>query len=121
DFTFEEGLVGISGIEAYGTAIRDEEMRLARASDSILFGAVGGATQDTYATVRPEDAIFRLRKDFNLYANLRPVVATPALLDASPLKAEILEGVDMLIVRELTGGLYFGSPKEHRTLPDGSR
>ena len=120
-FTFEEGKVGISGIEAYGTPIRDEEMSLARASDSILFGAVGGATQDTYATVRPEDAIFRLRKDFNLYANLRPVVATPALMDASPIKAEVLDGVDMLVVRELTGGLYFGTPKEHRTLPDGSR
>ncbi|MGI8857978.1 MAG: 3-isopropylmalate dehydrogenase [Thermomicrobiales bacterium] len=120
-FTFEVGQVGIAGIEAYGTAIREEEMSLARASDSILFGAVGGATQDAHATVRPEDAIFRLRKDFNLYANLRPVVASPSLIDASPLKPEVLDGVDMLIVRELTGGLYFGSPKERMIAPDGQR
>ncbi len=120
-FTFEEGIVGVSGIESYGIAIRDDEMALARASDSILFGAVGGAVQDAHATVRPEDAIFRLRKDFNFYANLRPVVATPALIDSSPIKREYLEGVDMIVVRELTGGLYYGSPKERRTTPDGMR
>lgn len=120
-FTFEEGIVGVAAIDAYGVAIRDAEMNLARASDSILFGAVGGATQDAHATVRPEDAIFRLRKDFNLYANIRPVVTTPALLDSSPLKREVLEGVDMLVVRELTGGLYYGTPKERRTEADGTR
>lgn len=120
-FTFEEGIVGVSGIEAYGIPIRDAEMDLARASDSVLFGAVGGAVQDAHATVRPEDAIFRLRKDFNLYANLRPIVASPALMDASPLKRAVLEGVNMLVVRELTGGLYFGTPKERLTAPDGQR
>ncbi len=120
-FQFREGLVGLAAIEAYGTALREEELQAGRESDAILFGAVGGAVQDTTGTVRPEDAIFGLRKTFNFYANLRPVKVTRALIDASPVKAEVIEGTDILVLRELTGGLYFGSPKERRTLPDGSR
>ncbi len=120
-FQFREGLVGLAAIEAYGVALREEELQAGRESDAILFGAVGGATQDTTGTVRPETAIFGLRKTFNLYANLRPVKVTRALIDASPVKAEVIEGTDILVLRELTGGLYFGSPKERRTLPDGSR
>jgi len=120
-FHFREGLVGLAGIAAYGTALREEELQAGRESDAILFGAVGGAVQDTTGNVRPEDAIFGLRKGFNFYANLRPVKVTAALIDSSPVKAEVIEGTDILVLRELTGGLYFGSPKERRTLPDGSR
>ena len=120
-FHLTEGLVGLAAIEAYGVAIRREELDAGHASDSILFGAVGGAGQDTSGKTRPEQAIFGLRKEYNLFANLRPVKVQPTLAQSSPVKPEVLEGVDMIIVRELTGGLYFGSPKERRMFHDGTR
>jgi 3-isopropylmalate dehydrogenase len=97
-------------------------MTLAQQADAVLFGAVGGPKWDSvpYA-VRPEAGLLRLRKDLGLFANLRPAICYPALADASSLKREVVEGLDIMIVRELTGGVYFGEPKEIVTLEDGSQ
>lgn len=116
-FTFHQALVGVAAIEAEGDAISDATMALCRQSDSILFGAVGGLQHDL--KIPPERAIFRLRKEFELFANLRPVRTLKALEDASTIKAEVLRGTDLLVVRELTGGLYFGKPSEIRETAHG--
>ncbi len=110
DLIYDEQLVGGASIDAHGTAITDEAMAAVKASDAVLLGAVGGPKWDSTDpnAVRPEQGLFRLRADLGLYANLRPVKPLRALLDASPLKRERVEDVDMLIVRELTGGLYYG-------------
>jgi len=110
DLTYDEHKVGGAGIDEYGVAMTDETMAACKASDAVLLGAVGGPKWDTNETgaVRAEDALFGLRKGLGLYANLRPIRPLRALYDASPLKRELIEGVDMLIVRELTGGLYYG-------------
>jgi len=110
DLTFEEHLVGGASIDAHGTSITEEAMAAVKASDAVLLGAVGGPQWDSNdpAAVRPEQGLFRLRADLGLYANLRPIRPIRALYDASPLKRERIEDVDMLIVRELTGGLYYG-------------
>lgn len=110
DLTFEAHLVGGASIDAHGTAVTDEVMDAVKASDAVLLGAVGGPQWDSNdpAAVRPEQGLFRLRADLGLYANLRPIRPIRALYDASPLKRERIEDVDMLIVRELTGGLYYG-------------
>ena len=102
--------------------ITDEAMKRAQEADAVLFGAVGGPKWDTvpYA-VRPEAGLLRLRKDLGLFANIRPAICYPALADASSLKREVVEGLDIVIVRELTGGVYFGEPKELVTLEDGSQ
>ncbi len=115
-------LVGVAAIEAEGDAISDRTMQLCQQSDAILFGAVGGVAryEGPNAKVQPERALFRLRKDLQLYANLRPVRPFEALLNASTIKAEVLRGTDMLIVRELTGGLYYGKPSEIRETAQGS-
>ena len=115
--TLTEALVGQAAIEAEGAAISDATMALCQRSDAILFGAVGGAgVGNPNAKAQPENALFRLRKELALFANLRPVRALPALLGASTIKREVLRGVDLLVVRELTGGLYFGKPSEiHET------
>jgi 3-isopropylmalate dehydrogenase len=111
-------LVGGAGIDAYGVAIRDEDLATCAAADAILLGAVGGPQwDDPRATVRPEQALFAMRGGLGLFANLRPVSVHPALVPASPLRPELLDGVDMLIVRELTGGLYFGSRTEASGAP----
>jgi 3-isopropylmalate dehydrogenase len=110
DLTFEEHLVGGASIDVHGTAVTDEVMDRVKASDAVLLGAVGGPQWDSNdpAAVRPEQGLFRLRADLGLFANLRPIRPIRALYDASPLKRERIEDVDMLIVRELTGGLYYG-------------
>jgi 3-isopropylmalate dehydrogenase len=110
DLTYDEQLVGGASIDAHGTAITDAAMAAVKASDAVLLGAVGGPKWDSTDpdAVRPEQGLFRLRADLGLFANLRPVRPLPALYDASPLKREIIENTDMLIVRELTGGLYYG-------------
>jgi 3-isopropylmalate dehydrogenase len=110
DLTFEEHLVGGASIDVHGTSITEEAMAAVKASDAVLLGAVGGPQWDSNdpAAVRPEQGLFRLRADLGLYANLRPIRPIRALYDASPLKRERIEDVDMLIVRELTGGLYYG-------------
>lgn len=122
DVTFEtdEGLVGGSAYDAHGVAISEEDMAKATQADAVIFGAVGGPKwADVPYEARPEAGLLRLRKDLGLFANLRPALCYPALADASSLKKELVEGLDILIVRELTGGVYFGEPKEVVTLEDG--
>ena len=110
---WSEFLVGGAAIDAYGVAIRPEDVTACGEADAILLGAVGGPKwSDPSSTVRPEQALFALRGGLGLYANLRPVSVHPALAAASPLRPELLDGVDMLIVRELTGGVYFGERRE---------
>lgn len=118
-FTFHNALVGLAAIEAEGDAISDATMAQCESSEALLFGAVGGASHAKSA-IQPERALFRLRKELALFANLRPVRPLPALLDASTIKADVLRGTDVLVVRELTGGLYFGKPSEIRETPQGS-
>ncbi len=112
-FEIEEGLVGGAAYDAHGAAISEDDMARAMAADAVLFGAVGGPKWDGVAyEVRPEAGLLRLRKDLALFANLRPAICYAALADSSSLKKELVEGLDILIVRELTGGVYFGEPKE---------
>lgn len=104
-------LIGGGAIDAYGVPLRDEDIDLARSADAVLLGAVGGPKWDNPASsVRPEQGLLRIRKALGLFANLRPVIARDALLQASPIKPEIVSGTDLLVVRELTGGIYFSRP-----------
>ncbi len=119
-FAWQELTIGGAAIDAYGTACRPEDVETCRDADAVLLGAVGGPKWDNPdAAVRPEQALFALRGGLGLYANLRPITVKPQLIDASPLKPELLEGVDCLILRELTSGLYFGTPSEQRTTSEG--
>ena len=118
---FECAHIGGSAYDTHGVPIRDEDIELARQSDAVLLGAVGGPKWDRLdRRHRPEAGLLRLRYELGLFANLRPVRVFDALVDASPLKPEVVRGVDLMIVRELTGGLYFGKPSEVRGEP-GSR
>jgi 3-isopropylmalate dehydrogenase len=118
-FQMEEFLVGGCAIDAVGTALPSETLNACLKSDAVLLGAVGGPQwDDPLAAVRPEQGLLGLRKGLGLFANLRPVKPHPQLLDASPLKTEYLEDVDLLVVRELTGGIYFGQP-QGRSMQDG--
>jgi 3-isopropylmalate dehydrogenase len=121
-FETEEGLVGGSCYDAHKVSITDATMAKAHAADAVLFGAVGGPKWDSVPyDVRPEAGLLRLRKDLALYANLRPAVTYPALADASALKRELVEGLDIIILRELTGGVYFGEPKTITDLGNGQK
>ncbi len=121
-FETEQGLVGGSAYDADKVAITDATMALAQASDAVIFGAVGGPKWDHVPyDVRPEAGLLRLRKDMALFANLRPAICYPALADASSLKREAVEGLDIMIVRELTGGVYFGEPKTITDLGNGQK
>jgi 3-isopropylmalate dehydrogenase len=108
-FTTREGLIGGIAIDQTGTALPDATVAACREADAVLLGAVGGPKwDDPNAKVRPEQGLLKIRKELGLFANLRPVSLHPALKGASPLRADLLEGVDLLVVRELTGGIYFG-------------
>ena len=115
DFTFELALAGGCSIDEHGHALTDAALRVAHAGDAVLLGAVGGPKwDDPKAQVRPEQAILGLRKELGLFANLRPVQVNRHLVHASTLKPEVLDGVDLMVVRELTGGVYYGRPSERR-------
>ncbi len=121
-FDVSEGLVGGCAYDKDGVAITDETMDEAMNADAVLLGAVGGPKWDKVPfAVRPEAGLLRLRKDLELFANLRPAIVFPALAEASTLKTELVAGLDILIVRELTGGVYFGEPRGIETLPNGER
>jgi 3-isopropylmalate dehydrogenase len=114
DVELRDDLVGGAAIDAYGTALRPETVELAQTSDAVLFGAVGGPKwDDPKAPVRPEQAILGLRAALGTFANLRPARMQPALVHLSPLKAEIVQGADVLFVRELVAGTYFAEPKKY--------
>ncbi len=110
DFAFEEHVFGGASIDAHGTALTDDTLAACQRADAVLLAAIGGPKWDTTdpAKPRPEQGLLGLRKGLGLYANLRPVRPVPALYDASPLKREVIDGTDLLVMRELTGGLYFG-------------
>tara|TARA_B100001027_G_scaffold154175_1_gene108352 strand:+ start:5523 stop:6611 length:1089 start_codon:yes stop_codon:yes gene_type:complete len=121
-FEIEKDLVGGAAYDEHGLSISNAAMDLAHKCDAIIFGAVGGPKWDNVPfEVRPEAGLLRLRKDLDLFANLRPAICYKALAEASSLKKELVEGLDILILRELTGGVYFGEPKEITDLPDGQK
>src|ERR1700728_2877777 len=122
DFRTEDGLVGGAAYDAHQVAITDETMAKAHAADAVIFGAVGGPKWDDVASdVRPEAGLLRLRKDLGLFANIRPAICYPALAESSSLKREVVEGLDIIILRELTGGVYFGEPKTITDLGNGQK
>lgn len=121
-FDISEDLVGGAAIDARGTPITDETMQKAKDADAILFGSVGGPRWEKLGfQLRPEIAILRLRKELDLFANLRPATVLDPLVDASTLKPEVIRGLDLMIVRESTGGVYFGEPRGIETLPSGEK
>jgi len=121
-FETEDGLVGGASYDATGVSVTDATMEKAKAADAVIFGAVGGPKWDKVPyDVRPEAGLLRLRKDLGLYANLRPAICYPALADSSSLKRELVDGLDIVVVRELTGGVYFGEPKTITDLGNGQK
>src|SRR2546428_8866520 len=121
-FESEEGLVGGCAYDAHGVAITDATMAKAQGSDAVIFAAVGGPKWDKVPyDVRPEAGLLRLRKELGLFANIRPAICYPALADSSSLKREVVDGLDIIIVRELTGGVYFGEPKTITDLGNGQK
>jgi len=121
-FITEEALVGGCCYDALGVAVTDATVDKAKAADAVIFGAVGGPKWDKVPyDMRPEAGLLRLRKDLALYANLRPAIVYPALAQSSSLKREVVEGLDIIILRELTGGVYFGEPKTITDLGNGQK
>jgi 3-isopropylmalate dehydrogenase len=121
-FDVSDDHVGGAAIDVYGAPITDATMQKAKEADAVLFGSVGGPKWDKLGfQLRPELAILRLRKELDLFANLRPATVLDPLVDASTLKADVVRGLDLMIVRESTGGIYFGEPRGVETLPDGTK
>ena len=121
-FELETALVGGAAYDAHGHPLPESTLKLAREADAILFGAVGGPKWDKVErSIRPERGLLKLRAELDLFCNLRPAVLFPALADASTLKPEVVSGLDLMIIRELTSGIYFGTPRGIETLPDGKR
>jgi len=121
-FETKTALVGGASIDKHGVPLTSDALALADKADAVVFGAVGGPKWDKVPyEIRPEAGLLKLRKDLDLFANLRPAICYPALAEASTLKREYVEGLDILILRELTGGTYFGEPKEIVTLEDGQK
>jgi len=119
-FHLHDGLIGGVAIDALGTALSDETLEMCKQCDAVLLGAVGGSKwDDPQAKIHPEDGLLALRKELELFANLRPVKVFPMLVDSTNLKPEVVRGVDLVVVRELTGGLYFGQPKKQWQTPVG--
>ena len=119
-FNLEYGDVGGVSIDKHGTPLTQEVQDLAGSADAVLFGAVGGPKwDDPSASVRPEDGLLQLRSHLGVFANIRPVKVYPNLVESSVLKPEVLKGVDMVVVRELTGGLYYAEPKGRHETPQG--
>src|SRR6266478_9982447 len=122
EFEIEEDLVGGSCFDAHKVAITEATMRKAHAADAVIFGAVGGPQWDNVPyDVRPEAGLLRLRKELGLFANIRPAICYPALAESSSLKREVVDGLDIIILRELTGGVYFGEPKTIIDLGNGQK
>ena len=121
-FDLSYGSIGGTAIDEYGTALPEDTAAMISGADAILFGAVGGPKwDDPRAATRPEDGILAMRKRLGLFANIRPVKVYPSIIDSSPIKPHLLEGVDMIVLRELTGGLYFGRPKKRWSTSRGRR
>ena len=121
DVELEESIVGGASIDAHGKPLTDTVLKMAKQSDAVMLGAMGGPKWDGLDySIRPERALLALRQELGLFANLRPVKLFSALASASTLKREVVEGTDLLVVRELTGGIYFGQPKGVTQLPDGT-
>jgi len=121
-FNITERLIGGAAIDAEGRAVSKETLNLCKKSDAVLLGAVGGPKWDNpLADIRPEDGLLEIRKTLGLFANLRPVKVYPFLVNSTNLKPEVIEGVDFIFVRELTGGLYFGKPKKRWVTPKGRK
>ena len=122
DFELTHGLIGGVAIDAEGTAFSDDTLEMCKTKDAVLFGAVGDPRYDApTAKIHPEDGILAIRKGLDLFANLRPVFLYPQLVNSTPLKPEIVKGTDFMVIRELTGGLYFGRPKRQWTTTRGRR
>ena len=122
DFNLKNEMIGGCAIDKFGTALPDQTLETCNNSDAIILGAVGGPKwDDPAAKTRPEDGILAVRKSLGLFANLRPVKVYPALINSSPIKPNFLKGVDMMVLRELTGGLYFGKPKKRWNTSQGRR
>ena len=122
DVSLEDGLIGGASTDAYGEPLTEATLEQAKSADAILLGAVGGPKWESLdIAIRPEKGLLKIRAGLELFSNLRPAILYPQLADASTLKPEVVSGLDLMIVRELTGGIYFGQPRGVETMENGER